>query len=244
MAKFVLLDTETTGSLEQDRIIQLGFMVLENAHAPQVYQSFCSMPQPISFGAMAVHHITPEMIEGCPPLIECEAYQTLQTLNTPENVMVIQNAPFDLGMLRKEGFTCTMKLIDTLRCAKHLFEDHETHALQYMRYALGLYKTEEEEAKALGIEIKAHDAIGDVLTLKLFLGELRKRVSERFGRIDVVEKLIELTKTPIEIKTFRFGKYKGRLIADVAREDAGYLRWMQGNMELDEDMRYTLGRVL
>ncbi len=244
MAKFVLLDTETTGAGDNDRVIQLGFMVLENGSAPQVHQSFCVSEQPISFGAMEVHGITPEMLEGCAPLSACEAYQTLLSLNTADNVMVIHNAPFDLGMLRKEGFTCNMKLIDTLRCAKHLFDDLEAHRLQYMRYALGLYKSEAQEAKTLGIEIKAHDAIGDVLTLKLFLGELRKRASERFGRIDVVEKLIELTKTPIEIKTFRFGKYKGRLIAEIAREDASYLRWMLGNMELDEDMRYTLGRVL
>ena len=46
------------------------------------------------------------------------------------------------------------------------------------------------------------------------------------------------------IKTFKFGKYKGKDIEQVAREDAGYLNWMKGNMELDEDLRYTLDKVL
>ena len=137
-----------------------------------------------------------------------------------------------------------VRLIDTLRCAKHLFEDSEAHRLQYFRYALGLYQLEQQEASALGIEVKAHDAIGDVLVLKLFLTELRKRVSEEFGAVNPVDKLVELTKQPVEVKSFRFGKYRGKLIADVALEDAGYLRWMQGNMELDEDMRYTLQKFL
>jgi DNA polymerase-3 subunit epsilon/exodeoxyribonuclease X len=47
------------------------------------------------------------------------------------------------------------------------------------------------------------------------------------------------------IKTFRFGKYRGREIAEVANEDPGYLNWMRTSMtDLDEDMKYTLDKVL
>ncbi len=244
MAKYILLDTETTGAGENDRVIQLGFMVLEPGRAVTVYNDFCSSDQPIGFGAMEVHGITPEQIEGKPLCTQTPAFLALEELNTPENTMIIHNAPFDLGMLAKEGFTCKMRLIDTLRCAKHLFEDAEAHRLQYFRYALGLYQHEQQESATLGIEVKAHDAIGDVLVLKLFLTELRKRVSEKFGSVNPVDKLVELTQQPVEVKSFRFGKYRGKLIADVARDDAGYLRWMQGNMELDEDMRYTLKKFL
>ena len=46
------------------------------------------------------------------------------------------------------------------------------------------------------------------------------------------------------MRTFKFGKYKGRNIAEIADEDFGYLQWMRKNLELDEDMKYTLDSYL
>ena len=245
MAHYIILDTETTGAGENDRIIQLGYMVLTPGAEVEVHNEFCSSEVPIGFGAMEVHNITPEMIEGKPACTETAAYARLCELNTSENYMIIHNAPFDVGMLEKEGFELQMQLIDTLRCARHIFADEEAHRLQYFRYRLGLYKEEAKEAEALGVEIKAHDAIGDVLTLKLFLSELRKAVQEQFPGENPVEKMVELTTQPIFVKTFRFGKYKGRDLSEVALEDAGYLRWMLTGMEsLDDDLRYSINRVL
>lgn len=245
MAAFVLLDTETTGAGENDRIIQLGFMVLEGKKV-EVYNDLCWSEVPIGFGAMEVHGITPEMIAGLPPCTETAAFKTLNAINTPENVLIIHNAPFDLGMLSKENFSSRMRLIDTLRCAKHLFDDEEAHRLQYFRYRLGLYKIEEAEAASLGIEIKAHDAISDVLVLKLFLTELRKRLTERFGNVNPIDKMVELTQTPVFYgRPVKFGKYKGKTLAEIAETDRGYLTWMLGNMEsLDEDMKYSINVVL
>ena len=58
-----------------------------------------------------------------------------------------------------------------------------------------------------------------------------------------MEKLAELTQTPVFIKTFKFGKYRGKDIQEVASTDAGYLNWMKSNMDLDEDLKYTLDKV-
>jgi DNA polymerase-3 subunit epsilon/exodeoxyribonuclease X len=245
MPKYILLDTETTGAGEQDRIIQLGFMVLDGKQT-EVYNNLCSSEVPIAIPAMETHGITPEMIEGLPSCIETAAFQALCSLNSPDNVLIIHNAPFDLGMLAKENFTSQMRLIDTLRCAKHLFDDEEAHRLQYFRYRLGLYRIEQAEADALGIEVKAHDAIGDVLVLKLFLTELRKRLAERFGNVNPIDKMVELTQTPVFYsRPLKFGKYKGKTLNEIAESDKGYLSWMLGNMEsLDEDMRYSIQRVL
>lgn len=245
MPKFILLDTETTGAGENDRIIQLGFMVLEGKNT-SVYNDLCYSDVPIGYGAMEVHGITPEMIEGKPLCQECAAFLTLNELNIPDNILIIHNAPFDLGMLAKENFTSQMRLIDTLRCAKHLFDDEESHRLQYFRYRLGLYKIEEVEAKALGIEVKAHDAIGDVLVLKLFLTELRKRLNERYDGVNPIDKLVELTQTPVFYsRPLKFGKHKGKTLYEIAAADNGYLSWMLNNMDtLDEDMRYSITKVL
>ena len=112
--------------------------------------------------------------------------------------------------------------------------------LQYLRYALELYKTEGAEANKLGITIKAHDAIGDVLVMKLLLSQLVKLTQERFTGINPMVKLAELTQTPVLIKTFKFGKYKDREIEEIVKADKGYITWMQNNLELDEDLAYTL----
>ncbi len=244
MAKYIILDTETTGTDEADRIIQLGYVVLGGQEI-EVYNEFCSTDVPIHFAAMEVHGITPEMIEGKAKCTDLPAYKRLLELNTPQNYMIIHNAPFDLKMLEKEGFNVQMKVIDTLRVAKHIMPDEDAHRLQYFRYKMDLYKEEQKEADALGIEVKAHDAIGDVLVLKLFLSKLRKAVQEQFPEENPVEKMVDLTNTPILVKTFRFGKHKGKTLEEVAREDSGYLRWMLKNMEnLDDDMRYSINYYL
>jgi len=244
MANYIILDTETTGTDEQDRIIQLGYIVL-GAKDVEVHNEFCSADLPIKFGAMEVHGITQEMIEDRPKCTDTPAYKRLLELNTPQNYVIIHNAPFDLKMLEKEGFDTQMKVIDTLRVAKHILPDEEAHRLQYFRYKMELYKQEKEEADKLGIVVKAHDAIGDVLVLKLFLTKLREEVQKQFPNENPVEKMVDLTNTPILVKTFRFGKHKGKSLEEVATEDAGYLRWMLGNMEnLDDDMRYSINYYL
>jgi DNA polymerase-3 subunit epsilon/exodeoxyribonuclease X len=244
MAKYIILDTETTGTEENDRIIQLGYVVLGDK-VSEVHNEFCSCDTPISWGAMETHGITPEMIEGKPACVDTDAYKRLLELNTEDNVVIIHNAPFDIWMLEKEGFSLNMKLIDTLRCAKHLYPDEEAHRLQYFRYRMELYKDEEEEATKLGVEVKAHDAIGDVLILKLFLTELKKTIKDKFPDENIIDKMVSLTKEPILIKEFKFGKYKGQLLKDVATKDAGYLKWLLTSMEnLDSDLRYSIEKVL
>ncbi len=244
MAKYIILDTETTGTGEEDRVIQLGYMVL-GAKEIEVHNEFCSSDIAIKFGAMEVHGITPDMLIGKPSCTQMPAYKRLEELNTPDNYIIIHNAPFDITMLEKEGFKTQMKVIDTLRVAKHVMPEEEAHRLQYFRYKMELYKEEQKEADALGIEVKAHDAIGDVLVLKLFLSKLKTIVQEKFPRENPVEKMVDLTNTPILVTTFRFGKHKGKSLQEVALEDAGYLRWMLKSMDnLDEDLRYSINYYL
>ena len=242
--QYILFDTETTGNQEEDRIIQVGAMIVNSKGEVDVYDELCSCDIPIKIEAMEVHGITPDLIENKPPFIKTKFYSKLQELNNPNNYLIAHNLPFDLGMLKKEGFESNLQLIDTLRCAKHIFKDFAYHRLQYFRYALELYKKEQQEAQKYGIVIKAHDAIGDVLVMKLFLSVLVTKVKEQFAGVNPMVKLVELTKTPIFIETFKFGKYKGRSIEEVCDEDIGYINWMMDSMDLDEDMQYTLDKIM
>ncbi len=244
MAKYIILDTETTGTGDTDRVIQLGYIVL-GSNPIEVHNEFNSTDVPISYGAMEVHGITQDMIKDKPLCTETSAYKRLLELNRQENYLIIHNAPFDIKMLEKEGFSTEMKVIDTLRVAKHILPDEEAHRLQYFRYKMELYKEEEKEASDLGIVVKAHDAIGDVLVLKLLLSKLKQAVLEAYPNENPVEKMLDLTNTPILVKSFRFGKHKGKTLQEVAHEDAGYLRWMLSSMEnLDDDMRYSINHYL
>jgi len=245
LAKYILFDTETTGNQEEDKIIQIGAMVVHSKDEIEIFDELCSCDVDIKIEAMEVHNIVPEQLEGKPPFIQTKAYQKLQEYNNQENYLIAHNINFDLGMLQKDGFENHYTLIDTLRCARHLYKDIPYHRLQYLRYALELYKIEQDEANRLNITIKAHDAIGDVLVMKLFLSKLVQRVKQEYPDYNPMEKLAELTKTPVMVQTFKFGKYKGKDIVEVAKEDSGYLNWMRSNMQdMDEDLRYTLDKVL
>jgi len=240
MAKYILFDTETTGTGTQDRIIQIGAMVVHGRDEIEVFDELCLADVPIAIEAMEIHNITPDVIENQPPYTELAFTKKILEYNHTDNYLIAHNISFDLGMLEKEGFKNNYTLIDTLRCAKHLLPDSPYHRLQYLRYALELYKTEGAEANKLGITIKAHDAIGDVLVMKLLLSELVKLTQEKFTGINPMVKLAELTQTPVLIKTFKFGKYKDREIEEIVKADKGYITWMQNNLELDEDLAYTL----
>ena len=244
MAKYVLFDTETTGNQENDRIIQIGAMIVHSKDEIEVFDELCLAPVPISIEAMEVHNITPELIADKGLYDETDFALKVLQYNQQENYLIAHNIPFDLAMLEKEGFENNYTLIDTLRCAKHLLPESPNHRLQYLRYALELYQIEQEEAQKLGITIKAHDAIGDVLVMKLLLSKLVRLTQENFPGINPMKKLAELTQTPVLIKTFKFGKYKDREIAEIINEDRGYIEWMRANLELDEDMQFTLDRYL
>ena len=244
MTKYVLFDTETTGNQEDDRIIQVGAMVVGAKGEVEVYDELCSSDVPIKIEAMEVHNITPDIVEGKAPFTSTKFWNDLSALNNENNYLIAHNIKFDLGMLEKEGFVNQMKIIDTLRCSKHLYPDSDYHRLQYFRYSLELYKEEQAEAAKHNITIKAHDAVGDVLVMKLLLSKLVARVKEQYAGVNPMVKLEELTRTPVMIKNFKFGKYKGEAIEDIARSDAGYIKWMIKSLDLDEDLKYTLDAVL
>ena len=239
MAKYVLFDVETTGNQEEDRIIQIGAMVVDSKGNVEVFNELCSADLPIKIEAMVIHGIVPEMIENKPKFIETNFYKTLQTLNNLDNYLIAHNISFDLGMLKKEGFVPNMRIIDTLQVSKHLIKEDHSKALQYLRYKLELYKSEQSEAEKYNMNVKAHDALSDVLVMKLLLSKLVILAKEQFEGINPISKMEELTNKPVLINIFPFGKYKGQKIGDIFLSDRGYIQWMMDSVDLDNDMRYT-----
>ncbi len=244
MTKYILFDTETTGNSIEDRIIQVGAMILDDNNNVEIYDELCSTVVPIKIKAMSIHGITPELIENKVPLVETSFYEKLEALNNEENFLVAHHMPFDMGMMKKEGFKSKFRIIDTLRVARHLLTEEKSKGLQYLRYSLKLYKGEQAEADKYNITIKAHDAIGDVLVMKLLFSYLKTVIVEKFPNDNPMIKMQELTSTPIFIETFTFGKHKGKRIEEIYHKDRGYIDWMIKNINLDVDMQYTLDSIM
>ncbi len=77
MAKYILFDTETTGGSEEDRIIQIGSMIVDSKEPIEIYDELCSCEVPIKLEAMEVHNITPDLLENKPKFIDTNFYKRL-----------------------------------------------------------------------------------------------------------------------------------------------------------------------
>ncbi len=228
----IYLDLETTGLEKKDRVCAIGLIGVEGEQVT-VMSDLVKPPKKIRPEAMAIHHITNEMVSVKPPFLESKTLKWLSEHNRIDNILVAHNIDFELTMLQKEGLVWQGAIIDTLKCTKHLIEECEKHSLQYLRYELGLYKSEAAAAKALDIPLVAHTVLSDALHAKLLHEYLRDMADD--------ERLFELTVKRALIQKFNFGKYSGRYIEEIVMRDPGYLEWMLGNMfDMDEDLRYSV----
>jgi len=261
-SKIIFFDTETTGANSDDQIIEIGAIVEDiDSNLVEYYDELCSTlnSKLISIEAMATHGIRNEDIEDKPSFESSKFWQNIKELNTKDNFFVAHNMPFDLARLEYYGFEPKAKLIDTLQCAKHLFEIDEiirdyalpNYKLQTFRYILFSKEDEQFEANRFSLNIKAHSALSDVIILKMFFNELLKRVNKS-NKLEALNYLVELSTKPVFVKKFAFGKYKGQNIANVAKKDRGYLEWLYRDMKkqksagesVDSNMFETLKHYL
>jgi DNA polymerase-3 subunit epsilon/exodeoxyribonuclease X len=228
----IYIDLETTGLEPEDRICSIGLIGVEG-EAETVRCDLVRPPRKIRPEAMALHHITNEMVREKPAFPESGSAHWLQEHNRPEHVLVGHNIAFDLGMLQKEGFVWQGGVVDTLKCTRHLIPECDQYGLQYLRYELGLYRDETAEAERLGIDLHAHNALGDAYQVK--------RLYDCLAGMADSERMLEMTVEPSLVTKFTFGKYKGRYIEEIALNDRGYLEWMlNGMFDMDEDLRYSV----
>ncbi len=224
----IFLDTETTGLEIKDRLCALGMIVDEMNHFELINPGKKIPPH-----ASAIHHITNEMVKESPSFSQSISAEKLKSLNTPENILVSHNAPFELTMLQKEGMTWQGGVIDTLKCSKSLMDDLEGYSLQFLRYELRLYREETRVFNEAGITISPHHALSDALHTRMVLDYLLDLAD--------LDRLIEISKSHVLLTRLPFGKYAKKRIEEIALKDPGYLSWMvESLMDMDEDLRYSI----
>lgn len=224
---YVFNDTETTGIGEEDRLIESAHAHV-NANSNKLIkfvEELCSVGDlEIDPGAGMTHGYTYQDIQDKVPFSETESYKDLTSFaKDPNCYYVAHNAPFDIGMLKKDGVEFDKsRVIDTLKLAKHLldrdlrelpigkyifsdkekFDKPQRFALQYFRYYFLPYfeKKEPKYMKMFGVEeIRPHTALSDILVLWIFMDLL----VEEFGLSQ--EEMVRLTQTPALEQTISFG---------------------------------------
>jgi exodeoxyribonuclease X len=220
--ELLFLDTETTGTdLTRDRLCQISYQTKDG-----IQTGLFKPPVPISVKAMSITHITNEMVADQPSFQESPMYAELEKL-LDNHILVAHNAPFDVAMLTAEGLKIS-NYICTLRLVSHLDQDASIpeYNLQYLRYFLKLNVT----------NANAHDAEGDVLVLAALFDRLMKKMLETTpDQTEALNQMIAISQQPFLRRIFKFGKYRGAKISDIAQQDPGYLEWLLQQKIADGD---------
>lgn len=234
MKKFWIAgDTETTGfDAETNSIVEIAFV----DQCGEWNHSLVNPKHPIGFGAMATHHITPEMVRHQPYLEE-----TLEAIGlgpdglltffeaNEEPILVFHNAEFDRAFLPPH--LQDLRYVCTWRCAVAMFPNAESHSNGALWYEFGLNHEMPEEAGSM-----PHRALFDALmTADLMKHMLEHVVRENPNITDPLEHLIWLTQQPILLNTVRFGKHRGQEWKDVPYD---YLKWCL-RQDMDKDVLFT-----
>ena len=219
----IFLDTETTGSGKKDRLCQIAFKTKDGKAVEELFNP----RMPISIEAMAIHHITNEMVADKPKFRGSDLHRKLQLLFAdPGNIMVAHNAKFDIAMLDREDIH-PQQTICTYKLARHLDNEGEIpqYNLQYLRYYL---KLDVQGATP-------HTALGDIMVLEGIFNRIYEKFKE-IAKADPLAEMVRISALPVLVPRMPFGKHKGKKMSEVPMD---YLQWLAGT-NLDEDLAYTV----
>ena len=101
-AEYVVLDVETTGldALQGHEICEIAALKLVNDRIEDVFSTLVNPGRPIPPDASAVNRITDEMV-GVAPKMGSVAPELLDFIGD-DSVIVVHNAPFDMGFLQEK----------------------------------------------------------------------------------------------------------------------------------------------
>lgn len=222
MKNLIYFDTETTSATD-GRLIQFAYSI--DSATPPV-SLMVKPPIPIEIEAMAVHHITEDMVANLAPL-DSTGQGMINDL-FKDRIGVAYNAIFDVGILAKENISVP-NYICAYKVAQKMY-DLPQYKLQYLRYLWNIK-----------VDAEAHDAGGDVVVLTKVFEKMLADYMKLSGckEEDAIREFIDITRNPVLLRRMRFGKYKDRTFEDIARSDKTYFEWLF-KQQIEEDLRYTI----
>jgi len=130
---FVAFDTETTGlSAAEGRVVEIAALKFDfNGQIIAQFSELINPGGPIPPSAIAVHHITDEMVAG-KPTIEEALPRFIDFLSGENNILIAQNALFDIGFINHEAIRRDIKLprnviLDLIDLTKKTFPNLPTY---------------------------------------------------------------------------------------------------------------------
>lgn len=219
--RILIIDTETTSAVDAVACEIAALQLNDDLSGARAAEGRCNPGKPISAAASGVHGITDEDVQHCPSPAEWMLEH--EPLFTAEEILLIgHNIQFDYDVLKDELVKYTdkpIRLLCTLRLARHLWPDAENHKLQTLMYWLKLPRA------------GSHNAMDDVMTCYHMLHKIKRD----FG-LDLAG-MIALAASPINVTHYTFGKHRGELVAG---SPADYRAWLLKQDWLDADLRHTL----
>jgi exodeoxyribonuclease X len=240
--RVLFLDTETTGPDPSSAEICEVALILEEydgfSHSGRrgFFQSLVRPSVPIPPEASAVNHISNRMVEGMPSAQELT--DGIASLTGKADYIAAHNLPYDLTILKRQypGLFSRFlphRQIDTLRLSRHIWPEVPSHSLQALRYRFEL---------DAGLTGEAHRALFDTELVQALLHHSLSQISPGETVFDW-KSLAEFIQSPLEVKIFSFGKYRGNLVEDTVASDPEYIRWLLRQAWLSEehpDLHHTI----
>ena len=220
----IILDTETH---------DMNGYPIEIAHVPVFFENgelvvnkdacfdeYFSCPQPISYGAMAVHHILESDIASKP---------SYETFRLPEGIQYIigHNVDYDINALKRIDPDINVKGICTLALARKAWPDAPAHNLSTLYYMIhgGNALTRRELRNA-------HNAGADIM----FTTSILEHITDVLGIKDI-ETLFEASEAARIPEIIPFGKHKGTRIKDLPGD---YVAWLLRQDDLNPYVKIAL----
>ena len=174
----VCFDLETTGlDREEDRITEIGAVLLENGEIKDKFQTFADPQRRLSQTIIDLTGITDEMLRGAPS--QEEAIRAFLAF-VGDRPLAAHNAEFDIGFIRtgcrRYGLDFSPTFLDTLPLAQNLLPDLGKYKLDIVCRHLDLPDFNHHRA--------SDDAAMVGYMLGPFFGMLRDRGADRLQQIN------------------------------------------------------------
>jgi exodeoxyribonuclease X len=221
----IILDTETH---------TLNGLPIEIAYAPieinagkltldksKLFDQLYQVGTPISYAAMAVHHILESDLENQPHY---------KTFKLPETTTYIigHNIDYDIAAIARCGVDVSnIKPICTLALARKTWPDAEAHNISALIYLIS-----KGSDKAREMLKGAHRADADIILTANILMHIIHHLN-----IQTIEQLYVASEEARIPKSISFGKHKGTSISDLPTD---YVQWLMRQDDLDPYLRKAL----
>lgn len=221
LTSIAVIDTETTGFPPDATMCQVARTDLrlypggwEIEIGPR--EEFVDPGRPIPAAVSAIHHIVDADCVGAMSQDEAVRFATVGA-----DIVAAHHWDFDRQFVRTSlPFICTLKV------ARSVWPDLESHANQAIRYARGICMSAEERMQA------AHRAGFDTWITAHILLDLLNAMP--------VEQMLDISSKPSRLLRFPGGnKHRGKLFSEIARYDPSYLRWVIDKSEFGEDVKFS-----